>query len=113
VPIIHEVFASTPDEVAWAKRVLAAFEKSGGAATRTADGEFGDMPVAEWGASANPGLTRPFRTATPAANGDTRRHSAGISEFESLFLNGMQRSVNRKVQGSNPCSGAIFVCKFG
>jgi citrate lyase subunit beta/citryl-CoA lyase len=27
--------------------VLAAFEKSGGAATRTASGEFVDMPVAE------------------------------------------------------------------
>jgi citrate lyase subunit beta/citryl-CoA lyase len=47
VPIIHEVFAATPDEVAWARRVLAAFEESGGAATRTADGEFVDKPVAE------------------------------------------------------------------
>jgi len=47
VPIIHEVFAPTPDEVAWARRVLAAFEESGGAATRTADGEFVDTPVAE------------------------------------------------------------------
>ena len=47
VPIIHEVFAPTPDELAWAKRVLAAFEESGGAATRTPDGEFVDLPVAE------------------------------------------------------------------
>ena len=47
VPIIHEVFASTPEEMTWATRVLAAFEKSGGAATRTEDGEFVDMPVAE------------------------------------------------------------------
>lgn len=47
VPIIHEVFAPTPEELAWAKRVLAAFEESGGAATRTADGEFVDAPVAE------------------------------------------------------------------
>ncbi len=47
VPIIHEVFAPTAEELEWAQRVLAAFEKSGGAATRTADGEFVDMPVAE------------------------------------------------------------------
>lgn len=47
VPIIHEVFAPTPEELEWAKRVLAAFEASGGAATRTADGEFVDLPVAE------------------------------------------------------------------
>ena len=31
---------------------------------------------------------------------------AALSEFESRFLNGANRSVNRKVQGSNPCSGA-------
>jgi citrate lyase subunit beta/citryl-CoA lyase len=47
IPIIHEVFAPTPEELGWAKRVLSAFEESGGAATRTADGEFVDLPVAE------------------------------------------------------------------
>ena len=47
LPIIHEVFAATPEELAWATRVLAAFEKSAGAATRTEDGEFVDLPVAE------------------------------------------------------------------
>jgi len=47
VPIIHQVFAPTPEEVAWAKDVLAAFERAGGAATRTAGGEFVDVPVAE------------------------------------------------------------------
>ena len=47
LPIIHEAFAATLEELAWAKRVLAAFEQSGGAATRTADGEFVDLPVAE------------------------------------------------------------------
>jgi len=46
-------------------------------------------------------------------NDDNRRHSAPLSEFEPLFLNVMQRSVNRKVQGSNPWSGAKSVCKFG
>jgi citrate lyase subunit beta / citryl-CoA lyase len=47
LPIIHEAFAATPEELAWATRVLAAFDKSGGAATRTEDGEFVDLPVAE------------------------------------------------------------------
>ncbi len=40
------------------------------------------------------------------ANGDAWRHIAALSEFGAQFLNGMQRSVNRKVQGSNPWSGA-------
>jgi hypothetical protein len=35
-------------------------------------------------------------------------YSAALSEFKPLFLNGAQRSVNRKVQGSNPCPGAKF-----
>jgi citrate lyase subunit beta/citryl-CoA lyase len=47
VPIIHEVFTPTPQELAWAKQVLSAFEQSGGAATKTAGGEFVDRPVAE------------------------------------------------------------------
>ena len=47
VPIINAVFAPTPEELAWANKVLSAFEASGGAATRTADGEFVDLPVAE------------------------------------------------------------------
>ncbi len=46
------------------------------------------------------------RTATPVINHSKRRHSAALSEFEPQFLNGEQRSVNRKVQGSNPWSGA-------
>ena len=46
VPIIHAVFTPTREEVEWARRVLSVFEESGGAATRTADGEFIDMPVA-------------------------------------------------------------------
>jgi citrate lyase subunit beta/citryl-CoA lyase len=46
LPIIHQVFAPSAEEVAWAQAVLAAFEKSGGAATRTESGEFVDMPVA-------------------------------------------------------------------
>jgi citrate lyase subunit beta / citryl-CoA lyase len=47
VPIIHEVFAPTAAELEWARQVLLAFEKSGGAATKTAGGEFVDLPVAE------------------------------------------------------------------
>jgi citrate lyase subunit beta / citryl-CoA lyase len=47
VPIINEVFMTSPQEVAWAERVLAAFEASGGAATKLPDGEFVDLAVAE------------------------------------------------------------------
>jgi citrate lyase subunit beta/citryl-CoA lyase len=47
VPIINAIFAPTPNEVAWARRVLSAFEVSGGAATKTAGGEFVDRAVAE------------------------------------------------------------------
>jgi len=35
---------------------------------------------------------------------------AARSEFGTLFLNGLHRSVNRKVQGSNPWSGANLLC---
>ncbi len=47
VPIINEVFMTSPAEVAWAERVLSAFEVSGGAATKLPDGEFLDRAVAE------------------------------------------------------------------
>jgi citrate lyase subunit beta / citryl-CoA lyase len=47
VPIIHEVFAPMPEELEWAKQVMWAFERSGGAATKTATGEFVDRPVAD------------------------------------------------------------------
>ena len=50
----------------------------------------------------------PIRTATPEANGANWWHSTAFSEFSVPFLNGAQRSVNRKVQGSNPCPGASF-----
>jgi hypothetical protein len=46
------------------------------------------------------------RTATPAINHGKQWHTAALSEFGMRFLNGIQRSVNRKVQGSNPWSGA-------
>src|SRR5438445_12845684 len=49
-----------------------------------------------------------LRTATPVANGVIWRHLTVSSEFGSPLLNGLQRSVNRKVQGSNPWSGAIL-----
>jgi len=40
------------------------------------------------------------------ANHGIWRHSTALREYEALFLNGLQRSVNRKVQGSNPWFGA-------
>src|SRR6266542_3494252 len=53
----------------------------------------------------------PSRKATWVLNHETRRHSAARGEYEPRFLNGQQRSVNRKVQGSNPCPGASFRIK--
>jgi hypothetical protein len=47
-----------------------------------------------------------IRTATPATSCANCCHSAVLGEYESPFLNVVHRSVNRKVQGSNPCSGA-------
>jgi citrate lyase subunit beta/citryl-CoA lyase len=47
VPIINSVFTTTDQERAWAFRVLAAFDASGGAATKLPDGEFVDKAVAE------------------------------------------------------------------
>src|SRR5260370_29228163 len=47
-----------------------------------------------------------FRTATAAIDRGKPRHAAALSEFIAVILNGLQQSVNRKVQGSNPWSGA-------
>ena len=47
-----------------------------------------------------------MRTATPVTNSRKWWCPAALSEYEARFLNGPHRSVNRKVQGSNPCSGA-------
>jgi citrate lyase subunit beta/citryl-CoA lyase len=47
VAVINDVFKPTAAELAWANRVLIAFEASGGAATRLPDGQFVDQPVAE------------------------------------------------------------------
>ncbi len=49
------------------------------------------------------------RTATPVANREVWRYAAALGEFDSVFLNGPRRSVNRKVQGSSPCLGATSV----
>jgi hypothetical protein len=53
-----------------------------------------------------------IRTATPPLNGTNWWYSAARNEFRALFPNGPQRSVNRKVQGSNPCSGAKSEFEF-
>jgi len=47
IPIINEVFTASPDRIAWAKRVMEAFEASGGAATKLSDGQFVDLPIAD------------------------------------------------------------------
>src|SRR6266566_8652007 len=61
---------------------------------------------------ASPGVTGAF-TATGVANRGIRRHSAAPGEYEPGFLNGLRRSVNRKVRGSNPRPGAKFEFKIG
>ncbi|HVV44049.1 MAG TPA: CoA ester lyase [Bryobacteraceae bacterium] len=45
IAAIHESFAATPEEAAWAKRVVEALTKAGGAAV-SVDGEMIDRPVA-------------------------------------------------------------------
>jgi len=47
-----------------------------------------------------------IHTATPATSGGKSRYSAALGDYGKSFLNGPRRSVNRKVQGSNPWSGA-------
>jgi len=44
--------------------------------------------------------------ATRAKDDVKQRSSEPLTEFESRFRTGLGRSVNRKVQGSNPCTGA-------
>jgi len=52
-------------------------------------------------------------TATPAISHGKWRHSAALGELRLPFLNRAQRSVNRKVQGSNPWSGANLRLQIG
>jgi len=47
LPILHDVFTPSDEEVAWAHQVLSAFDAAGGAALALPDGEFVDLPVAE------------------------------------------------------------------
>jgi citrate lyase subunit beta / citryl-CoA lyase len=47
LPVLHEVFTPSEQEVGWAREVVAAFEAAGGAALRLPGGEFVDLPVAQ------------------------------------------------------------------
>jgi citrate lyase subunit beta/citryl-CoA lyase len=47
LPILHEVFAPSADDVAWARAVLHAFAAAGKGACRLPNGEFIDLPVAQ------------------------------------------------------------------
>jgi citrate lyase subunit beta/citryl-CoA lyase len=47
LPILHDVFTPSEEEVAWAREVVAAFEASAGEALQLPSGEFVDVPVAE------------------------------------------------------------------
>lgn len=46
VPVINNAFTPSPSELAWAKAVIEAFEASGGAVCRLADGSLVDKPIA-------------------------------------------------------------------
>jgi citrate lyase subunit beta / citryl-CoA lyase len=46
LPVLHEVFTPSEQELDWAREVVAAFEAAGGAALRLPGGEFVDLPVA-------------------------------------------------------------------
>src|SRR5207248_4756693 len=46
LPILHEVFTPSDEELDWARTVVDAFEDAGGEAVKLPDGEFVDLPVA-------------------------------------------------------------------
>jgi citrate lyase subunit beta/citryl-CoA lyase len=46
IPILHDVFTPSEEDLDWAHTVLDAFDAAGGAACRLPDGEFVDVPVA-------------------------------------------------------------------
>lgn len=50
------------------------------------------------------------RTATLVVNDSQLRHSATHSEYRPQFLNGRQRSVNRKVQSPMSLRRALLSC---
>jgi citrate lyase subunit beta/citryl-CoA lyase len=47
LPVLHEVFTPTEQELAWAREVLTAFHTAGGAALQLPSGEFVDVAVAD------------------------------------------------------------------
>jgi citrate lyase subunit beta/citryl-CoA lyase len=47
LPVLHEVFTPSEQELDWAREVVAAFEAAGGAALQLPSGEFVDLPVAQ------------------------------------------------------------------
>ena len=47
LPILHDVFTPSAEELEWARTVLDAFDAAGGEAVKLPDGEFVDLPVAD------------------------------------------------------------------
>jgi citrate lyase subunit beta/citryl-CoA lyase len=47
LPVVHAVFSYSEEEVAWAREVVGAFERSGGEALRLPNGEFVGAPIAD------------------------------------------------------------------
>ncbi len=46
LPVLHEVFTPSEQDLDWARQVVSAFEAAGGDACQLPDGEFVDLPVA-------------------------------------------------------------------
>jgi len=47
LPVLHEVFTPSEEEIRWARHVVMAFDAAGGEALQLPDGEFVDLPVAQ------------------------------------------------------------------
>jgi citrate lyase subunit beta/citryl-CoA lyase len=47
LPILHDVFTPSAEELEWARTVLDGFDAAGGEAVKLPDGEFVDLPVAD------------------------------------------------------------------
>jgi len=47
LPVLHEVFTPSEQQIVWARHVIMAFEAAGEGACRLPDGDFVDLPVAQ------------------------------------------------------------------
>jgi citrate lyase subunit beta / citryl-CoA lyase len=64
--IINDAFTPSPEQLAWARTVLDAFEAAGGQAVKLPNGEFVDLPVADR-------ARRVLETGRPSASGGAQQ----------------------------------------